>query len=139
MLSAQSKEDFKMAVTKEEVFEFIDNMTILDMSKFIKEFEERYGVTAAAPVAIAAMPGAGAGAAAPEAEEKTSFDVVLTAAGEKKIQVIKVVRELTSLGLKEAKDLVDGAPKPVKTGVSKEEADSIKAKLEEQGATVEIK
>ncbi|MDQ7788030.1 MAG: 50S ribosomal protein L7/L12 [Thermodesulfovibrionales bacterium] len=128
-----------MAVTKEQVFEFIDNMTILDMSKFIKEFEERYGVTAAAPIAIAAMPGAGAGAAAPEAEEKTSFDVVLTAAGEKKIQVIKVVRELTSLGLKEAKDLVDGAPKPVKTGVSKEEADSIKAKLEEQGATVEIK
>ena len=126
-----------MAVTKEEVFEFIDNMTILDMSKFIKEFEERYGVTAAAPVAVAAAPGAGA--AAPEVEEKTSFDVVLTAAGEKKIQVIKVVRELTSLGLKEAKDLVDGAPKPVKTGVSKEEADSIKAKLEEQGATVEIK
>ena len=99
-----------MAVTKEEVFEFIDNMTILDMSKFIKEFEERYGVTAAAPVAIAAMPGAGA-AAAPEVEEKTSFDVILTAAGDKKIQVIKVVRELTSLGLKEAKDLVDGAPK----------------------------
>jgi large subunit ribosomal protein L7/L12 len=127
-----------MAVTKEEVFGFIDNMTILDMSKFIKEFEERYGVTAAAPVAIAAMPGAGA-AAAPEAEEKTSFDVVLTAAGDKKIQVIKVVRELTSLGLKEAKDLVDGAPKAVKTGVSKEEADSVKAKLEEQGASVEIK
>ncbi len=128
-----------MAVTKEEVFEFIDNMTILDMSKFIKEFEERYGVTAAAPVAVAAMPGAGGGAAAPEVEEKTSFDVILSAAGEKKIQVIKVVRELTSLGLKEAKDLVDGAPKPVKTGVSKEEAASIKAKLEEQGATVEIK
>jgi len=128
-----------MAVTKEEVFEFIDNMTMLEMSKFIKDFEERYGVTAAAPVAIAAAPGAGAGAAAPEAEEKTSFDVILSAAGEKKIQVIKVVRELTSLGLKEAKDLVDGAPKPVKTGVSKEEADSIKAKLEEQGATVEIK
>lgn len=127
-----------MAVTKEEVFGFIDNMTILDMSKFIKEFEERYGVTAAAPVAIAAMPGAGA-AAAPEVEEKTSFDVVLTAAGDKKIQVIKVVREITSLGLKEAKDLVDGAPKAVKTGVSKEEADSIKAKLEEQGASVEIK
>lgn len=125
-----------MAVTKDEVFEFIDNMTILDMSKFIKEFEERYGVTAAAPVAVA-MPGAAA--AAPEVEEKTSFDVVLTAAGEKKIQVIKVVRELTSLGLKEAKDLVDGAPKPVKTGVSKEEAESVKAKLEEQGATVEIK
>ncbi len=128
-----------MAVTKEQVFEFIDNMTILDMSKFIKEFEERYGVTAAAPVAVAAMPGAAAGASVPEAEEKTSFDVILSAAGEKKIQVIKVVRELTSLGLKEAKDLVDGAPKPVKTGVSKEEAESVKAKLEEQGATVEIK
>jgi large subunit ribosomal protein L7/L12 len=128
-----------MAVTKEEVFEFIDNMTILDMSKFIKEFEDRYGVTAAAPMAVAAMPGAGAGAAAPEVEEKTSFDVILSAAGEKKIQVIKVVRELTSLGLKEAKELVDGAPKPVKSGVSKEEAEAIKAKLEEQGAAVEIK
>ncbi|OHE55740.1 MAG: 50S ribosomal protein L7/L12 [Thermodesulfovibrio sp. RBG_19FT_COMBO_41_18] len=126
-------------MTKEQVFEFIDDMTILDMSKFIKEFEERYGVTAAAPVAVAAMPGAAAGASVPEAEEKTSFDVILSAAGEKKIQVIKVVRELTSLGLKEAKDLVDGAPKPVKTSVSKEEAESIKAKLEEQGATVEIK
>ncbi|MEW6418775.1 MAG: 50S ribosomal protein L7/L12 [Nitrospirota bacterium] len=128
-----------MTVTKEQVFEFIDNMTILDMSKFIKEFEERYGVTAAAPVAVAAMPETAAGASVPEAEEKTSFDVILSAAGEKKIQVIKVVRELTSLGLKEAKDLVDGAPKPVKTGVSKEEAEATKAKLEEQGATVEIK
>jgi large subunit ribosomal protein L7/L12 len=128
-----------MAVTKEQVFEFIDNMTIIEMSKFIKEFEERYGVTAAAPVAVAAMPGAFSGAAVPEVEEKTSFDVILNAAGEKKIQVIKVVRELTSLGLKEAKDLVEGAPKPVKTGVTKEEAESIKAKLEEQGATVEIK
>jgi large subunit ribosomal protein L7/L12 len=125
-----------MSVTKDQVFEFIDNMTILEMSKFIKEFEERYGVTAAAPVAIAA---AAPGAAAPAAEEKTSFDVVLMAAGDKKIQVIKVVRELTGLGLKEAKDLVDGAPKPVKTGISKEEADTIKAKLEEQGAKVEIK
>ena len=125
-----------MSVTKDQVFEFIDNMTILDMSKFIKEFEERYGVTAAAPVAVAA---AAPGAAAPAAEEKTSFDVVLTAAGDKKIQVIKVVRELTGLGLKEAKDLVDGAPKPVKTGISKEEADAMKAKLEEQGAKVEIK
>jgi large subunit ribosomal protein L7/L12 len=128
-----------MAITKEEVFEFIDTMTVLEMSKFIKEFEERYGVTAAAPMAMAAMPGLAAGAAAPEAEEKTSFDVILMAAGEKKIQVIKVVRELTSLGLKEAKDLVDGAPKAVKAGVSKEEADSVKAKLEEQGATVEVK
>jgi large subunit ribosomal protein L7/L12 len=127
-----------MAITKEQVFEFIDSMTILDMSQFVKEFEERYGVTAAAPVAIAAAPGAAA-AAAPAAEEKTSFDVILSAAGDKKIQVIKVVRELTGLGLKEAKDLVDGAPKPVKTGISKEEADSIKAKLEEQGAKVEVK
>lgn len=125
-----------MSATKEQIFEFIDNMTILDMSKFIKEFEERYGVTAAAPVAVAAAPGA---AAAPVAEEKTSFDVIITGAGDKKIQVIKVVRELTALGLKEAKDLVDGAPQPVKTGVSKEEADSMKAKLEEQGAKVEIK
>jgi len=128
-----------MTATKDQVFEFIDNMTILDMSKFIKEFEERYGVTAAAPIAIAAMPGAAAGAGAPEVEEKTSFDVILAGAGEKKIQVIKVVRELTTLGLKEAKDLVDGAPKPVKTGISKDEAESIKAKLEEQGAIVEIK
>jgi large subunit ribosomal protein L7/L12 len=138
-LAREEKGGVTMAITKDEVFEFIDNMTILEMSKFIKEFEDRYGVTAAAPVAVAAAPGAAAGAAAPEVEEKTSFDVILAAAGEKKIQVIKVVRELTSLGLKEAKDLVDGAPKPVKTGVSKEEADSIKAKLEEQGATVEIK
>ena len=127
-----------MAVTKEQIFEFIDNMTILEMSQFVKEFEERYGVTAAAPVAVAAAPGAAA-AAAPAAEEKTSFDVILASAGDKKIQVIKVVRELTGLGLKEAKDLVDGAPKPVKTGVTKEEADSIKAKLEEQGAKIEVK
>ena len=129
-----------MSVTKEQVFDFIDSMTILEMSKFIKEFEERYDVTAAAPIAVAAVPGAaGAGAPAQEVEEKTSFDVIINAAGDKKIQVIKVVRELTSLGLKEAKDLVDGAPKPVKTGISKEEADAVKAKLEEQGATVEIK
>jgi len=113
-------------------------MTILDMSKFIKEFEERYGVSAAVPVAVAAA-GAAATAAAPAAEEKTSFDVILSAAGDKKIQVIKVVREITSLGLKEAKDLVDGAPKPVKTAISKEEAEAIKAKLEEQGAVVEIR
>lgn len=126
-----------MSVTKEQVFEFIDTMTILDMSKFIKEFEERYGVTAAAPMAVAAAPGAAA--AAPAAEEKTSFDVILSSAGDKKIQVIKVVRELTGLGLKEAKDLVDGAPKAVKTGVSKEEAESVKAKLQEQGAAVEVK
>lgn len=126
-----------MAVTKEDVFGFIDNMTILEMSQFIKEFEDRYGVTAAAPVAVAAAPGGAA--AAPAAEEKSSFDAVLISAGDKKIQVIKVVRELTSLGLKEAKELVDGAPKPVKSGVSKEEAESIKAKLEAEGAKVEIK
>ncbi len=127
-----------MSITKEQMFEFIDKMSILEMSKFIKEFEDRYGVTAAAPVAVAAAAGVpAAGAAA--AEEKTSFDVILTSVGEKKIQVIKVVRELTSLGLKEAKELVDGAPKPVKTDVSREESDAIKAKLEEQGAAVEIK
>ncbi|HCC68331.1 MAG TPA: 50S ribosomal protein L7/L12 [Nitrospiraceae bacterium] len=124
-------------VTKEQVFEFIDKMTILEMSKFIKEFEERYGVTAAAPVAVAVARGPVA-AAAP-AEEKTSFDAVLASVGDKKIQVIKVVRELTGLGLKEAKELVDGAPKPIKTGISKEEAETIKTKLEEQGAKVEIK
>jgi len=126
-----------MSITKEDVFQFIDNMTILEMSQFIKEFEERYGVTAAAPVAVAAP--AAATATAPKEEEKTSFDVILLAAGEKKIQVIKVVRELTALGLKEAKDLVDGAPKPVKTGISKEEADAVKGKLEAEGAKVEIK
>jgi len=128
-----------MSITKEQVFEFFDNMTVLEMSKFIKDFEDRYGVTAAAPVALAATTIAAPGAAAPAAEEKTSFDVILTAAGEKKIQVIKVVRELTGLGLKEAKDFVDGVPKPVKTAITKEEAESLKAKLEEQGATVEIK
>lgn len=127
-----------MSVTKEQVLEFFDNMTVLDMSKFVKEFEERYGVTAAAPMAMAAAPGA-AGAPAAAAEEKTSFDVILASVGDKKIQVIKVVREITGLGLKEAKDLVDGAPKPIKTGVTKEESDSIKAKVEEQGAKVEIK
>jgi large subunit ribosomal protein L7/L12 len=127
-----------MAVTKDDVLEFIDKMTILEMSEFIKEFEERYGVTAAAPVAVAA---AGAPAAGGEAavEEKTEFDVVLSTVGDKKIQVIKAVREVTSLGLKEAKALVDGAPQPVKTGLPKEEAEAIKAKLEEQGATVELK
>ena len=124
-------------VTKDQVFGFIDNMTILQMSEFIKEFEERYGVTAAAPVAVAAAAAPGAAAAA--VEEKSAFDVILASVGDKKIQVIKVVRELTGLGLKEAKDLVDGAPKEVKSGVSKEEADTIKAKLEAEGAKVEVK
>ena len=127
-----------MAATKEDVLEFIDKMTILEMSEFIKEFEERYGVTAAAPVAVAAAGGAAA-AGEEAAAEKTDFDVVLTAIGDKKIQVIKAVRELTALGLKEAKELVDGAPQPLKTAVPKEEAEAMKAKLEEQGATVELK
>lgn len=125
-------------ITKEEVFEFFDKMTIMDMSQFIKEFETRYGVTAAAPVAFAAGPGP-AQEAAEQEEEKTSFDVILSNIGSQKIQVIKVIREITSLGLKEAKELVDTAPKPVKTEVDKEEAESIKAKLEAMGATVEIK
>jgi large subunit ribosomal protein L7/L12 len=128
-----------MSIKKEDVFEFIDKMTVLEMTKFIKEFEERYEVTAAAPVAVAAAAGAPAAAAGEAEEEKTSFDVILSAVGDKKIQVIKAVRELTSLGLKEAKELVDGAPKPIKTGVSKEEVEAIKVKLEEQGATVEVK
>ncbi len=126
-----------MSITKEQVFEFIDKMTILEISQFIKEFEERYGVTATPVTMAGAVTGVEAPAPAPE--EKTSFDVILASAGEKKIQVIKVIRELTGLGLKEAKELVDGAPMPVKTGVSKEVAEAIKAKLIEQGATVEIR
>ena len=128
-----------MAVTKEEVIGFIENMSVLELSEFVKELEDKFGVTAAAPMAampMGAMPGAGAEAA--EAEQ-TEFDVVLTGAGDKKIQVIKEVRVLTGLGLKEAKALVDEAPKPVKEGVSKEEADEIRAKLEEVGAIVEVK
>jgi large subunit ribosomal protein L7/L12 len=127
-------------LTRDELLEAIGNMTVLELSEFVKAFEEKFGVTAAAPVAIAGPAAGGAGAAAaPVVEEQTEFDVVLVSAGEKKIQVIKVVRELTSLGLKEAKDLVDSAPKAVKEGVSKEEAEQVKAKLEEQGAAVELK
>jgi large subunit ribosomal protein L7/L12 len=126
-------------LTRDELLEAIGNMTVLELADFVKAFEEKFGVTAAAPVAVAAAPAGGGGAAAPAVEEKTEFDVVLMGAGEKKIQVIKVVRELTGLGLKEAKDLVDGAPKTVKEAASKEEAESMKAKLEEQGATVELK
>jgi large subunit ribosomal protein L7/L12 len=124
-------------VTIDDVLESIDSWTVLDLSKLVKGIEEKYGVSAAAPVAAAA-PAAG-GAAAPAVEEKTEFTVVLASAGEKKIQVIKEVRAITSLGLKEAKDLVDGAPKPVKEGISKAEADEIKKKLEDAGATVELK
>ena len=125
-------------LSRDELLDAIGNMTVLELSEFVKAFEEKFGVTAAAPVAVAAAGGGGA-AAAPAAEEQTEFDVILTGAGEKKIQVIKVVREITALGLKEAKDLVDGAPKVVKEAVSKDEAAAIKAKLEEQGASVELK
>ena len=125
-------------ITKEDVVEFIATMSVLELSELVKEMEEKFGVSAAAPVAMmAAGPADGAGAEA--AEEQTEFDVILTAFGDKKIQVIKEVRAITGLGLKDAKELVDGAPKPVKEGVPKDEADSIKAQLEEAGAQVEIK
>ncbi len=124
---------------KDTILEAIDNMTVLELSELVKAFEERYGVTAAAPVAVAAAPAAGDGAAAPAVEEQTEFDAVLTEVGANKILVIKAVRELTGLGLKEAKDLVDAAPKAVKEGVAKEEAEQVKEKLAEAGATVEIK
>ncbi|HET98583.1 MAG TPA: 50S ribosomal protein L7/L12 [Desulfurivibrio alkaliphilus] len=127
-----------MAVTKEDVVEFISSMSVLELSELIKELEEKFGVSAAAPVAVAAAPGAGGEAAAP-AEEKTEFDAILTSAGDKKIGVIKEVRAITSLGLKEAKDLVEGAPKPIKEGVSKDEAEDIKKKIEAAGGVVEIK
>ena len=127
-----------MAVTKEEVVQFIENMTVLELSQLVKELEEKFGVTAAAPMAFAAMPGAGAAAAAPVEEEKTEFNVKLTDAGANKIQVIKVVRAITGLGLKEAKDLVDGAPSLVKESVNKDEAEDIKKKIEEVGGKVEI-
>lgn len=125
-------------LSQEELIKAIEGMSVLDLAELVKGLEARFGVTAAAPVAMAA-PAAGGGAAAP-AEEKTAFDVILASVpADKKIQIIKVVRELTSLGLKEAKDLVEGAPKPVKTGVAKEEADTMKKKLEESGAKVEVK
>lgn len=125
-------------LSKDELIKAIEGMTVLELSELVKALEEKFGVTAAMP-AMAVAP-AGGGAAAAAAEEKTSFDVILSsAAADKKIQIIKVVRELTSLGLKEAKDLVEGAPKPVKSGVAKEEADTMKKKLEEAGAKVEIK
>jgi large subunit ribosomal protein L7/L12 len=122
-----------------ELLDVFKNMTVLELNEFLKAFEDEFGVTAAAPVAVAAVGAAPAAAGGEAAEEKDEFDVVLTAAGDKKIQVIKVVRELTSLGLKEAKDLVDGAPKPVLEKASKEDAEKAKTKLEESGATVEVK
>ena len=124
-----------MAVTKEDVVSFIDNMTVLEMSELVKELEEKYGVTAAAPIAMAS----GAGAEKPAEEEKTEFSVTLVSFGDKKIQVIKVVREITGLGLKEAKDVLEGAPKVIKEGMNKEEAEEIKNKLEKVGAIIEIK
>jgi len=127
-------------MTTEELLDVFKNMTVLELNEFLKAFEDEFDVTAAAPVAVAAGPAAGGGGeAAAGAEEKDEFDVILTAAGDKKIQVIKEVRSLTSLGLKEAKDLVDGAPKPVLEKASKEDADKAKTQLEEAGATVEVK
>ena len=122
-------------MTKEEIMQAIEEITVLELSELVKAMEEKFGVSAAAPVAVAAAPATGAAAA----EEKTEFDVILASAGDKKINVIKVVREVTGLGLKEAKALVDGAPAPVKEGASKEDAEALKAKLEEAGATVELK
>src|SRR5690349_1161709 len=124
------------AISKEQVVSFIENMSVLELSQLVKDLEAKFGVSAAAPVAVAAAPGA---SAAPAAEAKTEFTVVLAAAGDKKINVIKEVRAITGLGLKEAKDLVEGAPKPVKEGVGKDEADKLKKQLEEAGATVELK
>ena len=126
-----------MAITKEDVVSFIESMTVLELSALVKELEEKFGVTAAAP--MAAVPMAAAGGVAEAPVEQTEFDVVLSSAGDKKIQVIKVVRAITGLGLKEAKAVVDEAPKPVKQGVSKDEAESIKQQLEEVGAAVEVK
>jgi large subunit ribosomal protein L7/L12 len=125
-----------MAISKADVISFIENMSVLELAELVKELEDKFGVSAAAPVAVAAV---AAPAAAEAAEEKTEFDVILKSAGANKIAVIKVVRALTGLGLKEAKDLVDGAPKPVKTGVAKEEAEDAKKQLAESGAEVEVK
>ncbi len=126
------------AITKEQVIEFIEKMSVLELAEMVKELEEKFGVSAAAPVAVAAA-GPAAGGEAAAAEEQTEFDVVLTAVGDKKINVIKVVRAITGLGLKEAKDLVDGTPNTVKEAAGKEEAEGIKAQLEEAGASVELK
>ena len=128
-----------MSLTKDQILDGIAALTVIELKELLDAFEEKFGVTAAAPVAVAAVAGAGGAAPAAAAEEKDEFDVILADAGAQKIQVIKVVRELTNLGLKEAKDLVDGAPKPLLEKVSKDDADKAKAKLEESGATVEIK
>ncbi len=125
-------------ITKADVIEFVKNMSVLELSELVKELEETFGVSAAAPMAVAAMPGAAGGDAAAE-EEQTEFDVILESPGDKKIQVIKVVRAITGLGLKEAKELVDGAPKPIKEAVPKDEAENIKNQLEEAGGVVQVK
>jgi len=124
-------------ITREDVVTFIESMTVLELSQFVKDLQERFGVSAAMPMAM--PPGGGGAAAEAPQEEKTEFDIILSGAGDKKIQVIKVVRAITGLGLKEAKDLVDGAPKPVKEKISKDEADELRKQLEEVGAAVEIK
>ncbi len=128
-----------MAITKEDVIEFISNMTVLELSELVKELEDKFGVSAAAPVAVAAAGAAPGGEAQEAAEEKTEFDVILADVGSSKIQVIKEVRAVTGLGLKDAKELVESAPKPIKEGVSKEEAEKIKEQIEKVGAKVEIK
>ena len=128
-----------MAIAKQDILDAIGSMSVLELSQLIKDMEEKFGVSAAAATVAVAAPGAGGGAGAAPAEEKTEFTVILTAAGENKVNTIKAVRELTGLGLKEAKDLVDGAPKPVKEGVSKADAEAVKKKLEEAGAKAEIK
>ena len=128
-----------MSLTKDQILDGIAALTVIELKELLDAFEEKFGVTAAAPVAVAAVAAGGGAAPAAAAEEKDEFDVILADAGAQKIQVIKVVRELTNLGLKEAKDLVDGAPKPVLEKVSKDDADKAKAKLEESGATVEVK
>lgn len=137
--STKEKKTNTEKLSKEDFFNHLDNLTVLELADYIKEFEERYGISAAAAAVPMAVPGAGAPQGeAPAEEEKTEFNVILKEVGDKKINVIKAVREVTNLGLKEAKDLVDGAPKPVKEGVSKEEAEEIKKKFEEVGATVEL-
>ncbi len=142
LISTQNPEEDRktiMAATREDVIEFLKSMTLLEASQLVKELEETFGVSAAAAAVAAPAAGGGGGEAAAPAEEKTEFDVILQAIGSNKINVIKVVREVTALGLKEAKDLVEAAPKPVKEGVSKEEAESVRQKLADAGATVEVK
>ncbi len=136
---ANADATMEMGLTNEQILKAVETMSVLQLADLVKMVETRFGVSGAAAVAVAAVPAADGGQKAAAVEEKTAFDVILIGAGDKKIQVIKVVREITSLGLKEAKDLVDGAPKPVKTGVTKEEAETIQKKLEESGAKVEVK